>query len=197
MTSIVNIDDQIRRLTAGHIESRPFICSGTPVGCAVAEIGINPGTPTPFWPHWSIARGFDKDGWLTDYLTRHGKFGPTRRNIDLFSRSLYPIRCIELNLYDRFSPRAADLPLELRRTDLLDYMLEAVRPRLILVHGDAPAEYLCQLFGTQLVKDRFTPVRYRDLSLDVFQARSHFMKTSKDYVRDLASTFAQRVETTN
>jgi len=194
MSSIHEIDNRIRQLTGEHIESRPFVCSGSPIGCAVAEIGINPGTPTPFWPHWSLANGFDKPGWLADYLSRHGKFGPTRRNIDLFSESLYPVRCIELNLYDRFSPRAADLSRDLKRTDVLDYMLEAVRPRLILVHGDDPAEYLSQLFGTRLIKDRFTPVRYRGVQLDVLQAKSHFMKVSKDYVRQLASTFVQRAQ---
>ena len=194
MPSIHEIDSRIRQLTGEHIESRPFVCSGSPIGCAVAEIGINPGTPTPFWPHWSLATGFDKRAWLANYLSRHGKFGPTRRNIDLFTESLYPVRCIELNLYDRFSPRAADLSRDLKRTDVLDYMLEAVRPRLVLVHGDDPAEYLSQLLGARLAKDRFTPVSYRGMQLEVFQAKSHFMKVSKDYVHQLASTFVQRAQ---
>lgn len=131
---------------------------------------------------------------MADYLSRHGKFGPTRRNIDLFTESLYPVRCIELNLYDRFSPRAAGLSSDLKRTNVLDYMLEAVRPRLVLVHGDDPAEYLSQLFRVGLVKDRFIPVKYRGIELEVFQAKSHFMKVSKDYVRQLASIFVQRAQ---
>jgi hypothetical protein len=194
MITNAEIDGRIRELTRQHPESRPFICSGSPVGCAVAQIGINPGTPTPFWPHWSIQSGFDKPGWLKDYLQRHGKLGPTRRNIDVFSEALNPNRCIELNLYDRFSPRLSGLARELRRTDVLDFMLECVRPRLVLVHGDDPAEYLAGLFGTPLVKDAFTPVRYRGLQLDVLQAKSHFMKVSKDYVRELASRFTGRLQ---
>jgi|JI8StandDraft_1071087.scaffolds.fasta_scaffold160418_2 hypothetical protein len=194
MPSIFEIDSKIRQITAEHVESRPFLCSGSPIGCAVAEIGINPGTPTPFWPHWSAATGFDKSGWLADYLSRHGKFGPTRRNIDLFAESLYPVRCIELNLYDRFSPRAADLPRDLKRTEVLDYMLEAVQPRLVLVHGDDPANYLSQALGARLTKDCFSSVRYRGIELDVFQAKSHFMKVSKDYVRQLASAFVLRTQ---
>jgi hypothetical protein len=189
------IDRRIRELTGEHPESRPFVCAGSPFGCAVAQIGINPGTPTPFWPHWSVEKGFDKPSWLKDYLQRHGKLGPTRRNIDVFSEALRPNRCIELNLYDRFSPRLSGLAKELRRTDVLDFVLECVRPRLILVHGDDPAAYLAELFGTRLVKDAFTPVRYRSLQVEVLQAKSHFMKVSRDYVRELASRFSARLQT--
>lgn len=51
MLTIHEIDSRIRQLTGEHVESRPFVCYGSPIGCAVAEIGINPGTSTPFWPH--------------------------------------------------------------------------------------------------------------------------------------------------
>lgn len=196
MTTISQFDEHIRRLTGEHPESRPFICDGSPFDCEVAEIGINPGTPTPFWPHWSASRGlFDKQAWLNDYLDRHGKFGPTRRNIDLFSQALHPLRCLELNVYDRFASRSAQLAPNLRTTHVLDYLLEALRPRLVLVHGDPPAEHLSRLFGVTLVKERFVPVAYRGVRLEVFQAKGHFMKVSKDYVRELASTFNQRART--
>jgi hypothetical protein len=194
MLITAEMDRTLRQLTGEHRESRPFVCSGSPIGCEVAEIGINPGTPTPFWERWSTEAGFDKAGWLKDYLERHKKFGPTRRNIDLFCEALRPLRCIELNLYDRYSPRLSDLAQELRRTEVLDYMLEVARPRLILVHGDDPAKYLSQLFGTTLVKDAFTPVRYRGLQLEVLQAKSHFMKVGKEYVHGLASRFTQRLQ---
>jgi hypothetical protein len=190
--TLTEIDRRIRALTGEHPESRPFVCTGSPVGCAVAEIGINPGTPTPFWNHWSVESGFNKTAWLQEYIRLHGKYGPTRRNIDLFCESLQTVRCIELNLYDRFSPRSADLPQSLRRTDVLDAMLQLVKPRLVLIHGEAPAGHLSQLLNVQLKKDAFVKVRYRGNELEVLQAKCHFMKASKEYVRQLAETFAKR-----
>lgn len=188
------LDRTLRQLTGEHPESRPFVCTGSPYGCEVAEIGINPGTPTPFWSRWTPETGFDKAGWLRDYLDKHKKFGPTRRNIDLFCEALHPVRCIELNVYDRFSPRLNDLPKELRRTEVVNFMLDAVRPRLILVHGDEPANYLSRLFATPVAKEVFTPVQYGGVQFEVFQAKCHFMKTSKEYVRNLALRFVERLQ---
>lgn len=192
MQTLAQIDKQIRLLTGEHPESRPFICSGSPLGCDIAEVGINPGTPTPFWPHWSTAQGFSKEAWLKDYLSRHGKFGPTRRNIDLFAQSLHPMRSVELNIYDRFSPRLGDLPASLRKTEVFDYLLGALRPKLVLVHGDDPAEYLGRLLGVSPEKDAFVPVEYQGVRLELFQATRHFMKVSKEYVREVASIFYRR-----
>ena len=45
-----------------------------------------------------------------------------------------------------------------------------------------------------MTKDCFSSVRYRGIELDVFQAKSHFMKVSKDYVRQLASAFVLRTQ---
>ena len=73
MSAIKEIDREIRRLTGEGDLSRPFLCHGSPIGCDVAEVGINPGTDTPFWPYWNSKTGCDKDSWLADYLCRNGR----------------------------------------------------------------------------------------------------------------------------
>src|SRR4051794_23235654 len=98
-----HIDTEIRRLTGANPLSRPFLCDGSPVGCKVAEVGINPGTDTPFWPYWSVEGGCDKRGWLDDYMRRHGRLKSTRDRLEVLCRALAPVRCLELNLYHHYS----------------------------------------------------------------------------------------------
>jgi hypothetical protein len=69
VTTLVEIDREIRQLTSENALSRPFLCTGSPIGCDVAKVGINPATDTPFWPNWNVRLGCDKQGWLHDYPT--------------------------------------------------------------------------------------------------------------------------------
>jgi hypothetical protein len=193
MKSLEEIDREIRRLTGEGALSRPFVCHGSPIGCEVAEVGINPGTDTPFWPYWNIKGGFNKSGWLEDYVSRHGRLKPTRDRIEVLCQALAPLRCLELNLYHRYSSNEASLAKEQRDTTLFDFMLKAVKPRILLVHGAKPIMHLQRLLGVSLEKDRFTTASHLGFPIEVFASRHFARGVSRDYVISIGAQIKVRV----
>jgi len=180
-----DIDLTIRSLTGESDRSRPFLCTGSPIGCEVAEVGINPAVNTPFWPFWSTASGCNKEGWLQDY-EKSGRRKPTRDRIEVLVRNLDPLRLLELNLYHRISPRLEDLEKDHRDPALFNYLLTTCKPKVLLVHGQKPTTHLEKLFGVQLPRGKFTSVVYQGGSLEVFRAERHFAYVSRDYVVSVA-----------
>lgn len=133
--NLAEFSSQLRRLIGDSVGIRPLLCDGSPFGCQVALIGANPGTTTPFWPFWSDARGADKRGWLQAYRDQHnGRFGRSRAAIE---RLLPQIQCrvLELNAHAKQSARLAVLPLADRTTEVLEFVLRQVRPRIALCAG--------------------------------------------------------------
>lgn len=182
-------DRDIRTLTMESPTSRPFLCQGSPFGCDIAEVGINPGTDTPFWHFWDDRGQFDKLRWLEEYRRRKGgQRTPTRDRIELFNAAVRPFRVIELNLFHEYSPREAALPKEHRTTELFDFLLAALKPRLLFVHGSKPRQHLERKFGVTLPNDTFTQIRDGDVSFTIFTASKHlaFVKGGDDYVREAA-----------
>ena len=83
MVTLSEIVNAIRELTGKHPEERPFLCEGSPIGCDIFLVGINPGTDTPFWDYLDTHYGCHKQDWIQDYLRRHGgKLLPTRARIE-------------------------------------------------------------------------------------------------------------------
>lgn len=151
-------DAAIRRLTLESPNARPFLCHGLPWPADAMLVGLNPGSGTPFWPYWNADTGCDKAAWLADYLKRHGRFGPTRKRIELLFRELEGYRCVECNLFAAPSRRLSDLPAALRSTALFDYLLETIRPRLVFVHGSEAVRHLRDKLGIALTSDSPEPV---------------------------------------
>lgn len=186
MTTLSDIDREIRRLTGEDPLSRPFLCAGSPIGCDVAEVGVNPGTDTPFWPYWNVESGCDKEGWLRDYLGRNGRYKPTRDRIEVLARGLAPLRLLELNLFHRYSRSEATLAREHRETALFDYLVQVAKPRLLLVHGDKPAMHLAGVLGIAIPKGTFVPAAYDGRVIEVYRAERHFAYVSRAYVEEIA-----------
>lgn len=169
------LDLAIRKLSREHPESRPFICDGSPIGCTVAIVGINPATDTPFWPFWSHISGFDRAAWLAEYRRRHlGKRTPTRDRIEELIQRLLPLRVMELNLYHMPSRSERELPNSSRSTELFDFMLDAAKPSMLVVHGASPRRHLEQRLGCRLVVDAFTRCSFGGFEFEVFVAKKHF-----------------------
>ncbi len=187
MTTLVEIDREIRQLTSENALSRPFLCTGSPIGCDVAEVGINPATDTPFWPHWNVRSGCDKQGWFRDYRQRHGRLKPTRDRIEVLARSLAPLQLLELNLYHHFSPSLKDLAREHRDTALFDYLMKIAKPHVLLVHGNKPSTHLEDLLGVVLPKGKFTSAIYQGETLEVYRSERHFAYVSREYVASVAN----------
>ena len=162
-------------LRPGYV-ARPFICTGSPFGCQVALIGANPGTATSFWDAWSHETGFNKEAWLAafnrDPANRRKK---SRHRIDALVSALSPVRCIELNAYPYFAPRADKLTPDLCDTSVLEYLLSCIKPPVLLASGRVAVLELGRLAGTPVVQNgKFNPI-----SVAGYQARiladEHFL----------------------
>ncbi|NJN05500.1 MAG: hypothetical protein HC814_02635 [Rhodobacteraceae bacterium] len=99
-------------------------------------VGFNPASDLPFWPFWRLPYGFSKREWEDQYLKAKGTYSPTRLRINRLVQTLgSSIRCLETNIHAHASPDAASLPAALRRTDVLQLLFHAVRPRVAFFHG--------------------------------------------------------------
>lgn len=135
---------------------RPFVCDGSPLRCSVFIVGINPATSMTddFWSSWRTGVGFDKGAWFEAYKrhraheplkpgrTRRNAVSSTRRILDLVVEAAKPVRCLETNLFGVASSAASDLPMSSRSTDVFDFLLRAVQPKLIVAHGSDAAAYV-------------------------------------------------------
>ncbi len=175
--------------------ARPFLCDGSPLDCSVAQVGINPGTDTPFWEYWSASTGLDKTQWLADYVHRHGKLGPTRDRIELFNEAIAPSRCIELNLYPYYSKSLADLSRDRRDNRMFRYLLSLIKPRVIIVHGNEPILEMEKFFGVALERDSFVMVQSEVAFIDVYAAKRHFAYVSRQYIVEVAERVVERLRT--
>lgn len=136
MKDLIELNEHLRKYTRFEPAGRPFLCEGSPFGCEVFLVGINPATSTSFWEYWSVETGCDKSGWIKKYLENHGgKFKPTRRRIELFFETASPLKVLETNIFPFPSEREKDLDPIYRDTALFDYLVEEIRPKLILGHG--------------------------------------------------------------
>ena len=130
---LYEFDERLHVLTPE--ESRPFLCEGSPLDCTMFLVGLNPRMQTPFWSYWNVSYGCHKTLWLEAYLRREGKLGRTRDYIEILFHALAPVRCLETNLFPAWSNRLADLSAERRTTRVFDFLLQAIKPRLLFVHG--------------------------------------------------------------
>lgn len=194
MSVVLQIDREITRYFVEGEPSRPFLCDGVPVGCEVAIVGINPATDTPFWPYWNSESGFDKQAWLDDYKTRHGRLKPTRDRLEIFCAALSPARCVELNLYIHASQNEASLAKNHRRSEFFEFMLAKIEPRVLVVHGNTPIRHLSRLLEVTLEKGRFTTVNWSGHAVEVFAAERHFAYVSREYASKVAAIVRQRVQ---
>jgi hypothetical protein len=148
-------DRRLREITGEDTRVRPFICDGSPLTCELFVVGLNPATEVPFWPFWNPERGFDKDAWYAEYLRcrKNGAPSPTRRRTDAAVSTVRPVRCLETNLYPTASKQFADLPQALRSTQVFDFLVLAIKPRAMLVHGAETVRHVQPRCSGALSKD--------------------------------------------
>ena len=61
-----------------------------------------------------------------------------------------PVRCLETNIYAAEAPESIDLRAQQRLTAPFDFLLRAIRPRVVVAHGDDAIEHLARLTGTRI-----------------------------------------------
>lgn len=165
---------------------RPFVCHGLPQTCDVFIVGINATTGTDFWSFWNDKSGFDYKNWEKAYLTERQKRGkngisPTRAMINWIGQSLPGVPILETNVYAKPTPSASDLIQADRDTSVFAYLLQAIRPKAILCHGQETAMVVQPL------------VKQAELRCSVLETK-HLRFWSKERARNLAAQIEMELE---
>lgn len=170
---------------------RPFVCEGSPLTCDVFLVGLNPATmmTTDFWDFWRPEYGYEKAEWFSRYLeervakplkpgrTRQQKVSATRRIMECFVEGAAGVRVLETNIYAKPSENLRNLDLASREIAPFKFLLYAVKPKVIVVHGNPASE----------------AIRKFDISAKVIVADHHFSrKTSKDTARAYGARAAKQ-----
>lgn len=134
---------------------RPFICDGNPLECRVFIVGFNAATEmqTSFEDFWSNLTGFNKSAWLKCYIaerqakplapgkTRRSKVSATRQRIEWLTEHLYPLSCLETNLFAKATVDAKSLDKSDQTTEVFDFLVDTIKPNLIITHGIDAKKY--------------------------------------------------------
>ncbi|NCB80335.1 MAG: hypothetical protein EOM41_10455 [Bacilli bacterium] len=139
-----------------HIENpRPFICDGNPFECSIFITGFNATTEmkAKFDDFWSNESGFNKNKWLQHYIierqakplapnkTRRNKLSATRQRIEWLTEIIHPAKCLETNLYSKATVDAQSLEQSAKTTEVFDFLLDKIQPKLIITHGVDAKEF--------------------------------------------------------
>ena len=156
MIALDKFEQDLAALIGNPTDLRPFVCEGSPLHCNAFIVGFNPATEmsASFWSFWRPGYGFDKSAWFADYLkerqerplkpgkTRRPAISNTRRVIDWILQEANPVHCLETNIYAAPTEEATELALARRLTAPVDFLIEAVKPKVVVVHGKDAASHL-------------------------------------------------------
>jgi hypothetical protein len=181
---------KLAELIGRPTELRPFVCEGSPLACDVFLVGFNPATTmqADFWQFWREGYGYDKVAWFQRYLderaakplkpgrTRRQKISATRRNIENFVEGAAGVRVLETNIHAAASGDMKSLDPASRRMAPFNFLLDVIRPKVIVVHGKPAVEAIGKL----------------DISAKVITADHHFSRgTSKEAARGYGAMAAK------
>lgn len=195
MEALKEIDLELRRLLKPGHPARPFVCSGTPIGCEVAIVGANPSSSTSFWDAWSTEVGFEKEKWLLSFDRDPANDKKvSRHRIDQLVAALAPTRCIELNAYPYCYRKYKDLPKHLHDGRVLEYLLATVKPKAIYASGWVASREVAKLTGAdQTRKGAFTGGAIGGHPVRVLLDEQHFMEWQDDEVDTNCKNIALRI----
>ena len=155
----MNLDDferQLLEVIDRPASVRPFVCDGSPLDCRIFIVGANPATEMAgdFWDFWESGYGFRKEAWSEAYAAQRlarGKraLSNTRRVLDRIAAST-SAACLETNVFATPTELTAHLPSSARRTDPLDFLLDAVQPAAVVAHGEEARRHLEARFGARI-----------------------------------------------
>lgn len=141
---------KLKELTNKDQTLRPFICDGNPLQSKIFIVGINPATQmkSSFWDYYQN-EFFDKKKWLADYIKlrksegKKTKLSPTRNKIEkLVLNTFAEYQCLETNIYSKPSEMLKNLEVQNKNTDIFNFLVKAIKPKAILIHGTNPAEFI-------------------------------------------------------
>jgi hypothetical protein len=181
-------DRRLRELIGEPTLLRPFVCQGSPLDCKAFIVGSNPATTfeADFWTFWRPGYGFDKKAWLKQYVdergrrplkpgkTRRSPISNTRRVIEWVLEGASPLRCLETNVFAAPAESIAELGDAQRVSEPFDFLLEAIKPDILVAHG----------------KDAIAHLSKRHVDCSVIEAE-HF---SRGWSRQGALNLGQRLK---
>jgi hypothetical protein len=157
-TELSEFQRDLRSLIGKPSHLRPFVCDGSPLECGVFIVGFNPATGMPgdFWRYWDPKSGFRKQAWFAAYQKhreRHAlaagkQYRPvsnTRRVIDWILEEVRPLRCLETNIYSAATAKAIELTKGQQYIAPFEFLLERIKPPVVVMHGKKAAEAVQQL----------------------------------------------------
>lgn len=127
---------------------RPFLCSGSPLKCEMFIVGFNPATSLDgsFWRYWDDISGFDKPTMMRDYLRTRGLIEPigVRARIERIVAHLPLGSCLETNICSIPTKKADQLHRTQRATEIFEFLLRSVKPKLVYAHSNEPIKFFQQ-----------------------------------------------------
>lgn len=130
---------------------RPFVCDGSPLAARVFVVGFNPATSMdePFWRYWSDDAGFDRQQFMSDYLSKRRLRKPkgVRARVERIVSQLPRGAALETNICSLPSRTAAELNRQQRTTRIFRFLLETISPTIVYAHSDEPIRYFEALTG--------------------------------------------------
>jgi len=179
---LMDFDRQLGVCLAKLDNPRPFVCSGNPLKCDLFIVGFNAATvmKAQFWDFWCLDEGFDRDAWFDTYVreraemplkkgkTRRLKISRTRRCIELITAELSPIPSLETNLYMSATTQASELEKRLMDPTTFNFLLSAIRPKLLLVHGKEAKLHLENLTKSTFALNRANKVTIQGVESIVY-----------------------------
>jgi hypothetical protein len=140
-----------------------------------------------FWEFWSTKYGMDKERFLETYRKeraekplRPGKkyrqaMSATRMRIEWIVQAAKPVRCLETNLYVKATPEAKDLGRDDMDSSIFEFLLEEIKPRVVLSHGVNARRRLEELSCCPIEEGKFVPVNLNGVETQVV-AVSHLSR---------------------
>ncbi len=115
-----------------------FLCRGSPLTCRVFIVGSSPAREIekPFWSFWSDSRGFKKAEFIRELEKLDGGLTRTRKRVEIIANAVGQQVTLDTNIYSKTARTEAELRKEDKNTDVIEYLLRTIRPKVVLAHGD-------------------------------------------------------------
>ena len=187
MPNLTEFQQRLETIIGRPTDQRPFVCDGSPLDCRVFIVGLNPASASErdFWAFWDCEAGFNKRAWFESYLaerakrplkpgkTRRNPISNTRRVLEWVISSAGDTHILETNIYASATEDAKDLAGSMRHSRAFDFLVEALKPRLVVAHGNDAVEYMrtryptVQTIAVKHFSRRWSQQAARDLGLSI------------------------------
>jgi hypothetical protein len=184
-----------------NLNWRPLVCDGSPLTCRVFVVGYNPATSftTPFANHWSSDWGFIREKFLEDFRhqrNQHDKLRGTRARLEIiadqFKNNFGRNSILEANIFSKPTARAKELATGDKT--IFKFLMETVRPIIVLVHGRKTFHHFKRLCTSNVDRAKiFQEICWKDQRLR-FLWSPHLSLVSHERAKELGNILADELK---